>query len=245
MILVKRVVDLGRSLRAKHQIKIRQPLSMLTVITRNDFDRQAIDRGQHIIRDELNVKNIEFSTEEAKFIQMSVKPNLKTLGKKLGNLIGKVKASFESLSKNQNLVIKFVDQLYTSEFVEMDGIQFAMSDVLIERGPKDHRLIATEGGVTVLLDTTISDELLYEGYAREVVSRVQNLRKDSNLNVTDKISLNVFCPEVLKSALLAHKDYLLQETLGLSLSFDDSRSRGFFVEADIEGMTAHISLVKV
>ena len=219
MALVRRATELGRSLRAKHQIKTRQPLPSLMIITRNERDKQAIDRGQHIIREELNVKTIEFSTDEAKFVRLGVKPNLKTLGKRLGNSIGAVRSAFEELSQDPSAVAKFLAAAETSGKTTVAGHELSLEDLVIDRGPKDARLIATESGVTVLLDTTVSEELLLEGYAREVVSRIQNLRKDSGLNVTDRIKLSFTCDGKIKNAITAHENYIVQETLGLGITF--------------------------
>jgi hypothetical protein len=211
MALVRRATELGRSLRAKHQIKTRQPLPSLLVITRNERDKRAIDNGRNIIQDELNVKSIEFSTDEARFLSLSVKPNLKTLGKKLGGALSQVRSAFEEMSKDPAQVAVFLASAEKIGTATVAGHQLTLEDLFIERGPKDDRLIATEAGVTVLLDTKVTENLLFEGYAREVVSRVQNLRKEFWSDVAIPGEINDFNPELDKAMRVA--DFLEQGEL--------------------------------
>lgn len=244
MSLIRRATELGRSLRAKHQIKTRQPLPSLMVITRKDRDKEAIDRGVHIIRDELNVKAITFSTDEARFVRLGVKPNLKTLGKKLGSAIGSVRVAFEELSKDPSAVAKFLAEAESTGKTTLAGHELTVEDLLIERGPKDNRLIATELGVTILLDTTVTEELLLEGYAREIVSRVQNLRKDSGLQVTDRIQISFKGDDDVKKAITMFNGYITGETLGNSLDAVTEVSSPHQVTTDINGHTLILGLVK-
>ena len=244
MSLIRRATELGRSLRAKHQIKTRQPLPSLMVITRKDRDKEAIDRGVHIIRDELNVKAITFSTDEARFVRLGVKPNLKTLGKKLGSAIGSVRVAFEELSKDPSAVAKFLAEAESTGKTTLAGHELTVEDLVIERGPKDNRLIATELGVTILLDTTVTEELLLEGYAREIVSRVQNLRKDSGLQVTDRIQISFKGDDDVKKAITMFNGYITGETLGNSLDAVTEVSAPHQVTTDINGHTLILGLVK-
>jgi isoleucyl-tRNA synthetase len=244
MALIRRATELGRSLRAKHQIKTRQPLPSLMVITRKDRDKEAIDRGVHIIRDELNVKAIAFSTDEAKFVRLGVKPNLKTLGKKLGGAIGLVRGAFEELSKDPAAVARFLAVAESTGKATVAGHELTVEDLLIDRGPKDSRLIATESGVTVLLDTAVTEDLLLEGYAREVVSRVQNLRKDSGLQVTDRVQISYNGQGDVTKAITMFKDYITGETLGVSLDLVSQVSSQHQVATDIDGHALVLGLVK-
>jgi isoleucyl-tRNA synthetase len=246
MNLIRRSTELGRALRAKHQIKTRQPLPSLLVITRNEQDRKIIDSGRSILIDELNVKSIEFSTDEARYVSLGVKPNLKTLGKKLGASIGQVRAEFEALSKDPQRVADFLSKAEKSGKASVAGFDLTTDDLLIDRGPKDDRLIATDRGVTVLLDVKLTDQLIGEGYAREVVSRIQNLRKESGLNVVDRISLSVVCGDGLKRAIETHRDYICGETLASKIEFKaEIPSNATRVESDIEGHAIQLGLVKI
>ena len=242
--LIRKATELGRALRAKHQIKTRQPLPSLMVITRDQRDRQIIDRGSSIISDELNVKAIEFSTEESRYVSLSVKPNLKTLGKRLGSSIGAVRSEFEILSKSPEKVAEFLSEAEQRGVVKVAGFELTVDDLLIERGPKDDRLIATDKGITVLLDTKLSDALISEGYAREIVSRIQNLRKESGLNVVDRIDLSFVCGDPIKKAIEIHKEYIAGETLAKSLSFVSNLTSAAHIASEIEGHPVSIGLVK-
>lgn len=244
MALIRTVTELGRALRAKHQIKTRQPLPSLLVITRNEQDRKIIDRGSAILLDELNVKAIEFSTDEARYVKLGVKPNLKTLGKRLGAQLGRVRSEFEALSKDPQNVAGFLAQIETAGKANIFGIELNADDLLIERGPKDDRLIATSLGVTVLLDTKLSEALVREGYAREIVSRIQNLRKESGLNVVDRIKLTFEAGDELRSAINDYRDYISGETLAASIEFVQSLASQTKLDTEIEGFNLKIGLVK-
>ena len=217
MALVRRVTNLGRSLRAKHQIKTRQALPSILVITRKESDRGIIEAGATTIRQELNIKKIEFSTDEAKFVRLGVKPNLRTLGKRLGGQLNVVKTTLEKVTANHDEVTALLARLESQGSVEVAGFQLAEEDFLIDRGPKDDRLIATEKGVTVLLDTHLTEELVREGIAREVINRVQRMRKESGLNVTDRIRLAFKATDRIAPALGDFQSYIADETLAVSI----------------------------
>lgn len=220
MALVRRVTNLGRSLRAKHQIKTRQALPSILVITRKESDRGIIEAGAATIRQELNIKKIDFSTDEAKFVRLGVKPNLRTLGKRLGGQLNVVRVALEKITANHDDVATLLARLETAGSVDVSGFQLAEEDFLIDRGPKDDRLIATEKGVTVLLDTHLTEELLREGIAREVINRVQRMRKESGLNVTDRIRLGFRGTERVTPALKDFQSYIADETLAVSVDID-------------------------
>ena len=239
MDLIRRVTMLGRSLRAKHQIKTRQVLPSIMVITRNASDRDIIERGAKIIREELNIKEIQFSNDEPQFVRLSVKPNLRTLGKRLGGAINVVRKELETLSAAPDQVVALLADLELKGKVTVAGHDLIEEDFLIERGPKDDRLIATGKGVTVLLDTHLTEDLILEGMAREVISKIQRFRKDSGLQVSDRLTLKIAAKEKLAAAISTHRDYIAGETLATSLDLSESLdaiSSGKFREKfDLDG----------
>lgn len=241
MALTRKVTELGRSLRSKHQLKTRQPLASLLVITRNAADQKAINDGANIICDELNVKRIDFSTDEAKFVKLGVKPNLKTLGKKLGSALNTVRQAFEELSKSHDAVAAFLAEAESKGSAKVAGHELQLEDLLIERGPKDERLIATLAGVTVLLDTKLTPELIHEGFAREMVNRIQTLRKDSGLNVSDRIKVKIDASGELATAIAASKTYIAGETLAQELELAPA-TLTHKIAVDIDGHQAQLSL---
>jgi isoleucyl-tRNA synthetase len=222
MELVRRVTNLGRSLRAKHQIKTRQVLPSILVITRNESDRGIIEAGATTIRQELNIKAIDFSTDEARFVRLGVKPNLRTLGKRLGGHLNAVRTHLDKVTASHDEVALLLARIEKDGSVEVAGFSLTEEDFLIERGPKDDRLIATEKGVTVLLDTRLSEELLREGLAREVINRIQRMRKDSGLNVSDRIRLTCKASGRATDALRDFGSYISDETLATSLEVGDN-----------------------
>ena len=217
MSLLKRTINQGRSLRQKHKIKIRQVLSQLTVIVAREEDKVLLQKDENLIRFELNVKSITFTTDETSHIHLSLKPNLKTLGRKLGKRLNELRNSLKDLNENQKNVSNFLQQLKQNKQASLSDFTLNEEDFLIERGPLDDKLISSESGVTVLLDINLTPELIYEGWAREIVNRIQNLRKDSGFLVTDRIKLQVVASEKLSQALEGHKDYIQSETLGTSM----------------------------
>lgn len=243
MSLVRKVAELGRSLRAKHQIKTRQVLPSLLIITRKESDRALIEKSKHLIASELNVKEVQFSSEEARYVRLGMKPNLKTLGKKLGAKLNELKKDLEAKSANQADVAQFLGSLEENGKVAWQGVDLELEDFLIDRGPLDERLIATERGVTVLLDTTLTDELVAEGLARELINRIQKLRKDSGLQVTDRIKLTMNLNNKLLQAAGQHLDYIKNETLAQDALFhrlpEQIKHRELF---DIDGLEAEIGL---
>jgi isoleucyl-tRNA synthetase len=242
--LVRRASMLGRSLRAKHQIKTRQVLPSMLVITRKASDGAAIERGAEMLRNELNVKDVHFTTDEAQYVALTLKPNLKTLGPRLGKDLGLLKKHLESLVGKPEGIVALLQDLEERGTVNVLGYELTEGDFMIERGPKDHRLIATEKGVTVLLDTTLTEDLIQEGLAREVVNRIQKLRKESGLEISDRIVLEVAAKDQLKAAIEGYQDYIGRETLGTTLTCKErSEHKGSFgAEFEIEGTSCYISL---
>ncbi len=217
MELLRRASSLGRSLRSKHQIKTRQALASMLVITRKASDREAIEGGAQLLKSELNIKEVAFTTDEASLVNLSVKPNLKSLGPRIGKQLNEMRNHLEALSARPDDVARLLAQLEEQGQVTVIGHVLTESDFLISRAPKDERLIATEKGVTILLDTKLTEALISEGLAREVINRVQRLRKDSGLQVSDRIILEVAADTKLAGAVEAHRDYISRETLATKL----------------------------
>ncbi|MBC7530304.1 MAG: isoleucine--tRNA ligase [Oligoflexus sp.] len=243
MDLVRNVTELGRSLRAKHQIKTRQVLAGMQVIVRSEADLQHLNLSQDLLKSELNLKEVSFSTDEASHVNLSVKPNLKLLGKRLGKDLNGFKTELEALNQAPQKVAQLINQLESGTKVEIMGHSFDLEDFLVDRGPKDDRLIATAQGATVLLDTHLTEALIMEGLAREFVNRIQNFRKDSGLMVSDKITIEVQASGDLQKVVETFKDYIAGETLGQSLKVVKSLTSTFQSEFEVgeEKLTIGIS----
>ncbi|MCX6128167.1 MAG: class I tRNA ligase family protein, partial [Proteobacteria bacterium] len=230
MELVRNVTELGRSLRAKHQIKTRQVLAGMLVIVRSQVDAEHITSAKDLLKSELNLKDIELTIDETRFVNLSVKPNLKTLGKRLGKDLNALRLQLETLNQFPDKVAALLHEVEAGRPTILMGHSLQLEDFLIDRGPKDDRLIATAQGVTVLLDTHLTEELILEGLAREVVNRIQNFRKDSGLQVTDKIRIQIAAEADLSRAISKFQDYIKSETLGQSLDLC-SEVKSEFVES--------------
>ena len=217
--LIRTVTDIGRSLRARHQLRTRQVLPGMLVITRNDTDRSVIDEAAELINSELNIKQLTFSSDEARYVKLTVKPNLRVLGKRLGKDLKGFRQELERLNQT-GAVGAILEELDRNGQVEIQGHKLEPDDLLVERSTAegDDRLIGTSSGVTVLLDATLTEDLILEGLAREVVNRIQSLRKDSRLNVTDRIAVTWEASEKIGTAMAAFNEYIAAETLASRIS---------------------------
>ncbi len=245
MDLIRTVVTSGRSLRQKHKIKIRQVLPALVVMTRNENDRKIVEERTDILRSELNVKKIHFTTEETQYVRLSLKPNLRTLGARLGAKLRDLTQHLVDLNKSQEKVEELVGSLEREGKVSVLGHLLGLEDFLIDRQALDSSLIATEKGVTIVLETFLTPELIAEGRARELVNRIQNLRKDSGFLVSDRINIQIIVPKQIAQEVEAHKDYILSETLGKHLEVLGNGGEctlKFFESYQIDEMTCIIAI---
>ena len=198
---VRRVVELGRQARSSSGIKLRQPLRRLVV------EGASVDGHLDEIADELRVKSVELRAVEA--VELRVKPNLPTLGPKLGKELGAIR-----------------DALAAGEFEELPGGRFRVAghelepdEVLVERGGREGWAVASGDGVTVALDLSLDDELLLEGDAYELIHRVNTLRKEQGLELTDRIVLTV--PEEMRGLIEAHGEWVKREVLAVDVNLGD------------------------
>jgi isoleucyl-tRNA synthetase len=205
MAAVQRAVELGRRLRADHDLKVRQPLSAMKLAGGD------VEGLTALIEEELNVKTVDFVSDETQLCDVSYKANFKTLGKKCGPRMKAVAAAIASWTAQ--------DAGAWPRLVE--GVEVAEEDVLVARTPKAGLVVASDGPIVVGLETALTPELLAEGLARECVSHVQAMRKAADFEVTQRIALTVAADDALRAALLAHVDYVKNETLAVSLDFGD------------------------
>lgn len=203
-------VSLGHSLRKEYRLKVRQPLSKAHLITSNAALLEALEKQRQLIMDELNVKEIVFHKEESAFVQWIAKPNFPVLGKKIGKRIPAAQKVLGALTRNE------LHQLsHGSLEVEIEGERFTLEpvDVQIERKVKEGIAAGNEGELTVALDTTLTEELLLEGLAREWVNKINTLRRDMGLGVTDRIMVQVESTPRVRTSFEIHQDYIQGETL--------------------------------
>ncbi|MET4074205.1 isoleucine--tRNA ligase [Hymenobacter sp. UYCo722] len=231
MELAQRISSLAHSLRKKSVLKVRQPLQRILVPVLNDSTKEQVGLVEDLICAEINVKHIEFLDDESGVLVKSVKPNFKRLGQQYGPRLKAVGARIQAMTAAEISKLEKEGSLA----VEVDGqpITLAPDDVEIRTDDLPGWLVATDGPLTVALDVTLTDELRQEGLARELVNRLQNLRKDSGLEVQDKIRVTLADqqPE-LTAAVAAFGDYIRTETQALALTFAADVNGGSVLEFD-------------
>ena len=239
--LVEKIVSLGRAARSRKNIKVRQPLAQLLV--QMPGENALLNEDINIVKNELNVKEVKPAGDLDKYVSYTAKLNFKVAGPKLGADVKKAAALLEQLDENQ--IKKFVgDERLKLDF---DGrsITLASDDVLVLKHEKEGYAVESEAGVTVALTTALTDDLIDEGFAREMVNKIQNMRKSSGFEVTDHISIKVRSTERLKHAAKKHDDFIRKETLAQRLEFVENDNLTGATEWDINGERTEIAVAKV
>ncbi|MCR5401373.1 MAG: DUF5915 domain-containing protein, partial [Treponema sp.] len=230
MATVQKAVSMGRSLRNTFNLKNRQPLSSVALVTRNENEKRVLAEMEDSIREELNVKKVEFHDREDELVEYKAKANFKVLGKELGPKMKAAAAIIQTLTSEQ--IQSILDGRALTIDVDGSSVELNEEKVIVERFEKDDLKVLNEGTLTVGLDSKITDELKKEGYVRDLVRGIQNLRKESGLNVTDRINLKVSGDEELKAAFNMFEKFVTGEVLASSASFLDSISNGSEVESE-------------
>jgi len=212
---VQKVVGLGRAARAKSGVRTRQPISRLLVRAPNDAAAKALDSHQDQILEELNVKAIEFIARDAGLVSYNIKPNLPKLGKQYGKLVPQIKKALLDADGGAIASAAAAGEPFEIE-VAGQTIPLIGDDVLIETSSAEGYSCEADAGYLTALDTTLTEELINEGFARELVRSVQDARKQAGLEVSDRITLGVSGSAAVESALDQHRDYLMAETLATS-----------------------------
>jgi isoleucyl-tRNA synthetase len=224
------IASLVLSLRAKEKIKVRQPLQKIMIPVDNVEQKEAILAVADLIKNEVNIKEIEILEDASEILIKQIKPNFKTLGPKFGKDMRFIADAVQKFTSKDIAKIEKDKNIY----IDINGknITLELSDVEIFSKDIEGWLVANEGSLTVALDVTISEELRQEGVGRELVNRIQNARKDTGLEVTDKIKLTVLNFENLQQSIVDNKAYIMSETLTKELVFVDVLTTGVEIEFD-------------
>ncbi len=234
---VLEIVVLGRAARNGSNRKNRQPLSCMYVKLDEPLDEVYLS----IIRDELNIKNVEFSNSVDGFVEYEFKPQLKTVGPKYGKQLGEIRVALSALDSSAKQKLD-ADGALTFELAS-GTVVLSVEDLLIETKQKEGFFALTDKGITVAIDTTLTDELIAEGIVREIVSKVQTMRKDAGFNVMDHIAITVSGSQKAIDIALAYKDDIAGDTLADSLVADTPN--GFIKDWDINGEALTIGVEKI
>ena len=216
MALAQRCTSLVLALRRKMNIKVRQPLSRMIIPVIDSTIESRLEKVKNLILGEVNVKELVFVKETTGLITKKIKPNFKTLGKKYGPLMKEIAAAFAALSQQQIAAIEKAG-IAGEEYTLSDKVSLSSDDYQIVSEDMPGWQVASEGALTIALDVTITDELRREGVARELINRIQNLRKDSGFEVTDKIEIRIESKPEIEDALTGYKDYICSQTLAVSM----------------------------
>ncbi|MFP4330571.1 MAG: isoleucine--tRNA ligase [Spirochaetaceae bacterium] len=211
MATTRKAVSMGRAIRSLHNLKIRQPLQAIHLVTRDEQERRILREMEDMIREELNVKEVIFRENEEELVEYQAKPNYRILGKALGKDMKQAKERIEALSPGEIQTLLEGGTLN----LDLDGRSFDITSESIEvqRREKHNLKVLNEASLTVALDPEISEELKKEGLVRDLIRLVQNLRKETGLEVSDRIALYLDAGPELAGAVEMFEDYLASETL--------------------------------
>jgi isoleucyl-tRNA synthetase len=243
MELAQRISSLTHSLRKKSVLKVRQPLQRILVPVLNDTTKEQVGKVEDLICAEVNVKHVEFLDDTSGVLVKSVKPNFKRLGQVYGPRLKAVGARIQTLSSDELSQLEKQGELAVE--VEDETLTLHLDEVEIRTQDLPGWLVATDGPLTVALDVTLTEELRQEGLARELVNRLQNLRKDSGLEVQDRISvhLGASAPAELQAAVASFGDYIREEVQALRLDFVPEVADGAVLEFDDFSVPAKVEVV--
>ncbi|HYM20028.1 MAG TPA: isoleucine--tRNA ligase [Candidatus Kapabacteria bacterium] len=236
------VSSLVRQMRERAKIKVRQPLERVLIPCANRIEIEELRKVEDIILDEVNVKRVEYVLfGDSDVIKRKAKANFKLLGARLGKQMKSVAARINVMSDEE--ITRYEQQMFIEFVIDGDNVRVERGEIDITAQDVEGWLVSSERGVTVALDTHITNELRGEGLAREFVNRIQNLRKDSGFEVTDRITIALgSAPDLLRNAISAHEDYIKQETLASRITSDGVADGS---EIDLGEMTASVSIARV
>ncbi len=240
MARTRTAVSLGRFLRSQAGIRVRQPLRSAVLVSADDEARADLEATAKVIAEELNVRSVEVSADEEALVHLTAKANFRRLGPRLGRRVRDAAAAIAALDAAA------IRRLRAGETVAIlagpgEPVDITLEDIEVRREEKAGLAAANEGEITVALDLRLDDDLRQEGWAREIVSRVQNMRKAAGLEVADRIRLAYDLPATPAAAAAAHAEYIRRETLAVSL---ESRPLPDVDPTDINGLPCRFAIEK-
>lgn len=235
---VQTTVSLGHSLRKEYKLKVRQPLLFANIASEDPQVLEFLRGQQHLIADELNVKQVIFEKDETEFVFLKAKPNFRVLGKKVGKLMNGVQKAVGGFNHEQ--LNTLLNGGTVSLVVDGETVVLSPEDVAVERQVRDGLVAANAGSITIALNTALTDELLKEGLAREIINKINTMRRDAGFAVTDRIAVKVESTEQVMQCYKNYGEMINSETLALSVDFGPCDG----TEWDLNGEPAKISLTR-
>ncbi len=224
------ISSLTLSLRKKESIKVRQPLQRVMIPVLDTKDKAQIEAIADLVKSEVNVKEVELIDDASGILVKEIKPNFKVLGPRFGKEMGKIAGKIKSFQQEDIALLEKNGEINiningTDTILSLEDVEITSSDI-------EGWLVANQSGITVALDVTISPELKQEGISRELVNRIQNIRKDSGLEVTDRITITMQSHPEMDAAVEKNAQYIKDETLANDLTITQSVDNGTIIEFD-------------
>ncbi|WP_036380529.1 isoleucine--tRNA ligase [Muricauda sp. MAR_2010_75] len=230
MQLAQKISSLVLSIRQKEKIKVRQPLQKIMIPILDDEQRRDIEAVSNLVKSEVNVKEIELLDDASGILVKQIKPNFKVLGPRFGKDMKAIAAEVSKLGQEDIQKMEREGELMLQ--LENKTVNLQLTDVDISSQDIEGWLVASSGALTVALDVTIDETLKKEGIARELVNRIQNLRKESGFEVTDKIDIKILKDGLVENAVSSNEDYIKTETLTAELNFEEKLEEGIAIAFD-------------
>lgn len=227
---VQKAVSMGRSLRYQFNLKIRQPLRSVELVTRNPKEKSVLLEMEDSIREELNVKDVVFHEKEDELVEYRAKANFRVLGKELGGVMGEAARKIQSLGQNE--ILSILDGGVLSLDIGDRTVELTEDKIIVDRLEKEHLKVLNEGTLTVGLDTLLTKELIQEGQVRDLIRGIQNLRKEKGLDVTDRIRLFVSGTKSMKEGFESFKEFISSETLASEICWVEEDKADSFVPVE-------------
>ena len=224
------ISSLVLSIRQKEKIKVRQPLQKIMIPVLSSTEKKEINAVADLIKSEVNVKEIELLDDASGVLVKRIKPNFKLLGPRFGKEMKQIAQAIGKL--DQKDIQKIEQEGKISLDIENKSIILQLEEVEISSQDIEGWLVASSGSLTVALDITINDDLRKEGIARELVNRIQNLRKESGFDVTDRIDIKILKDGLVEKAVESNMKYIMNETLTAELDFEEILEEGTDVKFD-------------
>ncbi|AHH09087.1 Isoleucyl-tRNA synthetase [Borrelia parkeri SLO] len=222
MNFIRKVVSIARALRASHNIKIRKPISTIYVVTKDQKEQQILNEMKEIILEEINAKEIKIKNNEEELVTYKAKANFRELGSKLG--VNMKAGSLEIMKLTNEDILKIINGNKHIIKINENTYDIMLKDIILERHERENLKIINEDSVTIGLDALITEELYLEGLSRELIRKVQNLRKENNFNVSDRIILYIDNSDILKKITNQFESYIKTETLTLKIEINKEKA---------------------
>ncbi len=240
MDIAQRVVYLTRAMRAKANLKVRQPLKKIMIAVDKD-KREAVEKMKDVILEEVNIKDLQVMEDDSGIVNKSAKANFKALGPRFGKMMKPLSELIKNL--DQKMIAQLESEGMISIELNNEQIELTKEDVEIQSSEIEGWVVESEEGVTVAIDSELTEDLIAEGYAREFVNRIQNMRKDAQFEITDRINVNYDTDKKFVDYITKFSDYISNEILADKL-FEGESGNGFKQEWKIGDFNCSIAIEK-